>query len=314
MNIVKALKLDKMATKSRRCVNVSRLFLKTHSTDIAFVVGSIGVVAGTVMACCATKRQTDIIENGHAKLEKVNERRDEMTDEEETRAIATVHGEVILETARNYAPAVAVYSLSMASIFWAHHKQKCQYIALASAYETLSQSYKQYRKRVREELGTEQDRHFLTGQKYIDESPDENVDEDGNIMPTNRPPILDEKNLSAYSRVFDENNPCFEKRYFERNNLFLAQAEQYFTDILRCRGYLWLNDVYHYIGFPDTQAGTAVGWIYDESENSLSDNYVSFNRQTVQVPDDETGELKKVILLDFNVDGPIIYRAKLAKI
>ena len=63
----------------------------------------------------------------------------------------------------------------------------------------------------------------------------------------------------------------------------------------------------HIFGFEPTRAGQVVGWRY-EPEESNCDGYVSFgiynaNRETAR---DFVNGYERSILLDFNVDGPIL--------
>lgn len=109
--------------------------------------------------------------------------------------------------------------------------------------------------------------------------------------------------VSNYARFFDEMCPAWTNDS-EANLTFLRLQEQYATDKLKARGYLFLNDVYNMLGMPRTKAGQVVGWMYDE-ENPLGDNCVDFG-----IYDEHNSEFvngyKTNVLLDFNVDGNII--------
>ena len=86
--------------------------------------------------------------------------------------------------------------------------------------------------------------------------------------------------------------------------MFLRKQQDYANEVLKCKGYLFLNDVYAMLGIPKTKAGQVVGWKWD----SNGDNYVDFGIYDV------TDERKRAfvngyernILLDFNVDGNIL--------
>lgn len=89
--------------------------------------------------------------------------------------------------------------------------------------------------------------------------------------------------------------------------MFLRAQQNYANDLLVKRGYLFLNDVYKMLGFEPTRAGQVVGWRH-EPEKSDCDGYVSFgiynaNRETAR---DFVNGYERSILLDFNVDGPIL--------
>ncbi len=103
---------------------------------------------------------------------------------------------------------------------------------------------------------------------------------------------------SMYSRVFDSNCKDWDKD--QKFNLMLLKAKQnYYNDLLRERGYVFLRDIYEGLGFPITQKTLFVGWVYD-LENPIGDSYIDFGITTNgNEPDIE---------LDFNVDGDITSR------
>ena len=91
--------------------------------------------------------------------------------------------------------------------------------------------------------------------------------------------------------------------------MYLNAQQNYANDVLKTKGFIFLNDVYDLLGIPRTKAGQIVGWIYDpENPEHMGDNYVDFgifdsNREKNR---DFVNGYEKVIILDFNVDGPIL--------
>ena len=78
------------------------------------------------------------------------------------------------------------------------------------------------------------------------------------------------------------------------------------NNLLKSRGYLFLNEVYEALGFPITKAGQVVGWLY-RPDNPNGDNYVDFgifNLQSEKACDFVNG-YERSLVLDFNVDGNI---------
>ena len=61
------------------------------------------------------------------------------------------------------------------------------------------------------------------------------------------------------------------------------------------------------LGIHRTKAGNVVGWIYDE-KNPVGDNYVDFGIYDIHKEQnrDFVNGIERSILLDFNVDGPIL--------
>lgn len=108
---------------------------------------------------------------------------------------------------------------------------------------------------------------------------------------------------SQYARFFDEGCAGW-SRNPELNKLFLMSQERYFTEKLKTKGYVFLNDVYETLGIPASKAGQVVGWIYDE-EHPIGDNFVDFGL-TDEINRDFINGYFDRALLDFNVDGNIL--------
>ena len=114
-----------------------------------------------------------------------------------------------------------------------------------------------------------------------------------------------ESTESDYAKFFDEYNPNWEKDS-EYNLMFLRAQQNYANDLLVKRGYLFLNDVYKMLGFEPTSRRPVVGWRY-EPEESNCDGYVSFGIYNANRDGrDFVNGYERSILLDFNVDGPIL--------
>lgn len=46
----------------------------------------------------------------------------------------------------------------------------------------------------------------------------------------------------------------------EYNKIFLKSQENYFNDLLKAKGYVFLNEVYKSLGIPETRFGQRMGW------------------------------------------------------
>ena len=304
------MKISKIRNDAAAMFRSAKFYIKRHSADIALGVGVTGVVVGTVMACMATTKLPDILEETENNLDAAKE----SGDSDNSKQIATVYGRSVAKIAINYAPSVAVSSLSIASIVWAHSEMRKRNVALAAAYTTVHQSFKQYRQRVIDKYGEDVDFEMRTGvhQEIIQAT---STDENGNEVVTNTVVSKIDKARGGYSRVFEVGNPFWEPTMMARNKYFLLSRQQYFTDILVSKGYVWLNDVYRELGFSETQAGTEVGWRYDSSEGSTTSNCVDFGIRELTVEDEDyPGETRTCFVLDFNVDGSIKTKINLAEI
>jgi hypothetical protein len=300
--------------KASRLINNAGLQIKKHSPEILMVVGIAGTVASTVLACKATtkinqildetKQATDII---HAGMESGKVNNVEYTVEDGKKDLTIVYAQTGVKLVKLYAPAIALGALSIASIVSGHKILKGRNLALAAAYTVVDKGFKNYRKNVVDRFGKDLDRELRYNIK-AKEIEVESTDEKGKkkskkeiINTIDKNPLND---ISEFARFFDETCDDWQKDP-EYNLMFLRRQQDYANEILRTRGHLFLNEVYDMLGMQRIQAGQVVGWIYDE-KNPIGDNYVDFNiysgteRSRMFV-----NGYERSILLDFNVDGVI---------
>lgn len=286
--------------------------LKKHSPEIFVVAGVVGGVTSAVMACKATTKAGDIIEDTksqldiiHKGMEDGNIRGVEYTKEDGTKDLTIVYTQTAVKFIKLYGPAVALGTVSIVSILAGHNITRKRNLALTAAYATIDNSFKQYRNRVIERFGEELDRElkYDVKTKEVEETV---VNEDGTESTVKTTVnVIDPNTISDYSRIFDECNPSWSKSP-EHNLVFLKQQQNYANDLLKSRGHLFLNEVYDMLGFPRTQAGQIVGWVYDDV-NPVGDNFVDFGIYNL---DSERARAfvngyERSILLDFNVDGNV---------
>lgn len=112
-----------------------------------------------------------------------------------------------------------------------------------------------------------------------------------------------QERLSDYARCFDESCASWHKDA-EWNLMFLRQQEVYANDLLKVRGFIFLNEIYEMLGLPRSKAGQIVGWVYN-LDNPTGDNYIDFGLYTKRNKDFVNG-YERIAWLDFNVDGIII--------
>lgn len=286
--------------------------LKKHSPEILVIAGVVSGVTSAVMACKATTKAGDIIEDTksqldiiHKGMEDGNIRGVEYTKEDGTKDLTIVYTQTAVKFIKLYGPAVALGTVSIVSILAGHNITRKRNLALTAAYATIDNSFKQYRNRVIERFGEELDRElkYDVKTKEVEETV---VNEDGTESTVKTTVnVIDPNTISDYSRIFDECNPSWSKSP-EHNLVFLKQQQNYANDLLKSRGHLFLNEVYDMLGFPRTQAGQIVGWVYDDV-NPVGDNFVDFGIYNL---DSERARAfvngyERSILLDFNVDGNV---------
>ena len=287
--------------------------IKKASPEIMVVAGVVGVVTSTVMACKATTKVNDILEETRKQVDDVHNvldsdvvSEDEYTNDDAKKDLAIIYTQTGVKLIKLYAPSVLVGALSITGILASHKILKKRNVALTAAYATIDRSFKEYRGRVIERFGKELDRELRYNIK-AQEIEEKTVDKDGNeTIEKKTISVVDPNMYSDYARIFDNGSMGWTKDP-EYNLMFLKLQQNQANDRLRAQGYLFLNDVYDMLGIPRTKAGQIVGCVYDE-ENPVGDNFVDFGIYDIynEKACDFVNGRERSIVLDFNVDGNIL--------
>lgn len=300
------MKTENIKNKIGRTFHRAGLKLKKHSPEILVTVGTVGVVASTVMACKATLQLNDILEEAKEDLQTVKDYMEtekfaeNHTEEEGKRAVAQVYAQTGVKVVRLYAPAAIVGTAALAAIIGSHRIMRKRNVALAAAYKVVDAGFKEYRGRVVERFGEELDyelRHNIKAKEVTETIVDENGEEKTVTKIEN---VIDGE-PSPYARFFDAG--CVGWNDDAEDNLFIALSYQdYANKLLKSRGHVFLNEVYDMFGLPRTKAGQIVGWVYGNGDNHIDFGIHDLKKEKNR---DFVNGYENVILLDFNVDGPI---------
>ena len=303
-------KTEIMSTVTRK-LNKVGFTIKKHSPEILAIAGGVGVVTSAVMACKATLKVNDILDDAKNTVEKIHEVRempemvDKYTEEDSKKDLAIVYIQTGVKLIKLYGPSVLLGTASLGCIFTSHKILRKRNMALAAAYATVDRGFKEYRSRVVERFGKELDRElkYNIRAKEIEEVV---VNEDGTQTSVkNTVEAVDPNVYSEYARFYDDG--CLGWSKSSEDNLYFLKCQQnHANELLQSRGHLFLNEVYDMLGIPRTKAGQVVGWVYDK-DNCTGDNFVDFGiydlyneRARAFVNGHE-----RTILLDFNVDGNV---------
>lgn len=307
---------EQIVAKASSTLSKARFEVSKRSPEILMVTGVIGVIGSTVMACRATLKVTDVLEEHKTKVDSVNQAKEaikngqlalsEYPERDQNRDMTVIYAQTSVQLATLYGPAIILGTLSILSIFASNNILRKRNVALAAAYATIDKGFKEYRNRVVDRFGEEVDRElkYNVKAKKVEETV---IGDDGKEKKVKKTvDVSDLGEYSAYARFFDEGSRNWEKNP-EYNLMFLRAQQQFANDKLRANGHLFLNEVYDSLGIPRTKAGQVVGWRYDE-KNPTGDNYVDFgiyetHREKAR---DFVNGYESVILLDFNVDGDIL--------
>ena len=283
--------------------------VKKYSPEILITAGVIGTVASAVMACKATTKLSDILEDSKEQINQVHNfleddriSESQYSKEDGNKDLAIIYAQTGIKLVKLYAPAVALGALSITGIVASNSILRKRNIALAAAYTTVDKTFKRYRNNVIDRFGEKIDKELRYGIKAR-EIEEIVVDDDGNEKTVKKTvEAADPVSMySDYAKIYDAGCNGWTKDA-EFNLMFLRHTQAQANDILKRRGYLFLNEVYDMLGFQRTKAGQVMGWIYDE-ENPVGDNFVDFGiyNTDIEKARDFVNGIERVIVLDFNV-------------
>lgn len=283
-----------------------------HSPELLLGGGIAAMVAGTIIACERTTKAEEILDKAHESLDAIHTAETaenvEYTPDDKRKDLALVYAKTAGGFLKLYWPAIALEAAGAACILTSHGIMRRRNAAITAAYTALEHGYSEYRRRVREKLGEEDDLYFKTGLKpkaiEITEKDENGVEK--TVKTEQKVFDPDHADVSTFARWFDET--CDEYSNSDVHNLnFLMAQQKHANFLLRSHGYLFLNDVYDMLGIPRCPQGQAVGWMRDGRcggqgfvDFGIHDGYRQSARNFVN-------GYEKKILLDFNIDPEPIW-------
>lgn len=303
-------------TKVNRSLYKAGFKFKKHSPEILVVAGVVGIVASTVMACKATMKVNDIVEEAKDNIDTIHDcvgkglctsDGEEYTQEVANKDLAIVYVQTGWKFVKLYGPSVALGVASIGCMIGSNQILRKRNVALAAAFKAVDTSYREYRGRLIDRFGKDLDRELRFGikAKEVEETV---VDEDGNETTVTKTVEVIDPNVthSIYSIVFCEGNTGWTKNA-ELNKVFLIQQQNYANDKLRLNGILTLNEVYGMLGAPTTAYGQIAGWVYTE-DCSAGDNFVDFGIFDINNGKacDFVNGFERSVILDFNCIGNVL--------
>jgi hypothetical protein len=269
------------------------LIAKKNSPHIFFAVGVAGTIASTILACRATLKLSETLDEIKKDVEVLEELPPVEREKEEFKLDTVyIYGKASLKLVRLYAPAVVVGTASIGLLTGSHVQLAKRNAALMAAYAAVQKAYDDYRERVRAQLGAERELdiyHAAEIQKVTDS-------ETGKELEVK---VADPNKYSPYAKFFDEYSVHWQ-RDPELNRIYVQCQQNYFNNRLTAYGHVFLNEVYDSLGVERSRAGSVVGWLKEGDGDGYIDFgiFEAFNSRFVNGSEQS-------ILLDFNVDGVI---------
>lgn len=280
--------------------------LKKHSPEILVVAGIAGTVVSAVLACKATTKVAEILDETKGTLDTIHEGMEtgaingqEYTTEDGKKDTVVVYAQTGMKLAKLYAPAIILGTLSITSILASNNILRKRNVALGAAYVAIDKSFKEYRGRVIERFGEQVDTELKYGIKAKKFEEIEVDPETGKEKKVKKTVMVADPNLqSDYAVYFDSKSRNYETNP-DYNRMFLKAQQAFANDKLQTRGHLFLNEVLDDLDLPRTPAGQIVGWTKDGPDGYVNFRIVEVERET------EDGRHEPALLLDFNVEGNI---------
>lgn len=280
--------------------------LKKHSPEILVVAGIAGTVVSAVLACKATTKVAEILDETKGTLDTIHEGMEtgaingqEYTNEDGKKDTVVVYAQTGMKLAKLYGPAIILGTLSVTSILAFNNILRKRNVALGAAYAAIDKSFKEYRGRVIERFGEQVDTELKYGIKAKKFEEIEVDPETGKEKKVKKTVMVADPNLqSDYAVYFDSKSRNYETNP-DYNRMFLKAQQAFANDKLQTRGHLFLNEVLDDLDLPRTPAGQIVGWTKDGPDGYVNFRIVEVERET------EDGRHEPALLLDFNVEGNI---------
>jgi hypothetical protein len=290
-----------------RKIGGSQLLASENAPKLLFVGGVVGMVGSTVLACRATLKLEDVLDDIEHNKSVAKATKDRVDGPEDTKGVTYTDAEYrkdlhiinmrgVTAIAKLYAPSVLLGAASIFALTKSHNILRDRNLALTAAYAAVDGAYTRYRERVVDRFGEEVDHELLYESEQVDNVDEETGEIISEIHVTDAPG-------SRYARWFDKESSRNWSEYPEINRLFLRTVQNHCNDKLRTRGHFFLNEAFSALGMSHTRAGAVVGWRWQKGSG---DDYIDFGMWGPEdLADDFFNGRDGAVLLDFNVDGVI---------
>lgn len=298
----------------RKIYNASSIFVRKNSPILCITAGTIGMGVAIVLACKATKKSESVKAECKERIDILHKNKETTSKKAYRQEAAKTYGQNLFQWSKLCAPTVMTAAGSTGLIFFGAGLLNKRLASVISAAAITENGFAQYRSRVIEKYGQEEDDFLRLGIESIEpaktKSKKEKAEESTAKMFVMDRSVID--GHSHYARYFDKSTAFSTWCSDPASNLtFLEGRERWLNQRLQAEGFLMLNDVYRELGLEPSEAGCTVGWLYDpDSETHMGDNYIDFGlfgegiRRNQMVNAYLNGDIDEIIV-DFNPDGVI---------
>lgn len=286
----------------------SRMLFKAQkfAPELLIGTGAIAIIAGTVMACKATKKAENAISECQDDLKRIEDQHESgiMSDNQARHDTRMIKAQMMGKLMGVYAIPAAVITTGFVLIFTSHGIMKKRNGAMLAAYNALEAAFQKYRERVKaDEDGLERDHRYMFGDDEFPRENDEVSVDDIHDINKKGITLANATGYGPYTFEFSKFSSTHWSPHEMSNLNTIRSAEDWANRQLRLYGHLFLNEILKYMGMEEVSWGQLVGWIRGDKN---SDNEVQIlatdSRRDLELDYDGW---KKPIWLEFNCDGAI---------
>lgn len=287
----------------------SSRFLVQHTPEILMIVGTAGVISGTVVIAKASTKLEDELKDVKDAQDDLKEKKEEMDDKEYKKELLQIKKAAALKVAKLYTPGTLLVVGGVVCYFAAFGKVKKENGILAASLAAVNKAFDEYRARVIEEYGDDKDKEFLYGlkkKKIVVEETDEN----GNTKQVEKEVLVKDdakSNISQYAIRFTPEFSTEASEDINYNVRILRAIQRDFNALLPGRKKIFLNEVYRALDIEETEESRRVGWDYNE--DTFGDGKIEFIVTCITVSDvNDPRKYHNELIVDFNVDGDLMHK------
>ena len=315
MKILNSIKKDEIVNAVTRTASKYGYRLKKASPTIMIISAAVCGVTATVMACKATIKAQDIIEEHKADVATIHKAKEQIengqiilnkdetyTEEDVKKDITAVYIQTGVKLAKAYAPAVSLGAIALGCMFGSHTIMSKRNATLTAAYK--SRVTERFGDRIQHELEHNIKAVEVESTAKKDDGTEEVIKEYKDIA---------SKHEGVYTCLFDESVDTWQPDA-DLNRNYLLMVERAANKRLKTQGHLFLNEVLSMIGTYGgvtmrRPAGQVVGWIYDPNDPTKH-NCVDFHITAYDAGNDALNSFidgfERSVMIEFNCDGVII--------
>ena len=259
--------------------NVGRfgMTIKKNLPTITTVGSAAAAIGATVLSARAAYKSVPTIERHKKAIEQLHANKDKFeTVKEYNKETMLVYKDTAIDLAKDYWPAGVALGLTLAGIFTTNSVHKKRYLTMAGMYTALSAAYEEYRKRVSNKYGVEEERDLYLGiqrEEIVTVETDKKGKEKTKVTKVVKAGSVTDPTFSTW--LIDDNCKLWYHGRPEMTYYVLVETQNDLTQMLRTRGYVFLNEVFRALQLPEVPEGQIIGWVYDETK-SESDNCIDF--------------------------------------